>query len=77
VASGWKVSGFANWSLTDPYPRSCTECGTAMTLLFTADSGKWRWTGGSWRPLEEVSSNSPMVDRPRFRPVRRSLPGLF
>ncbi|MGI5174958.1 hypothetical protein ACQEVZ_01300 [Dactylosporangium sp. CA-152071] len=45
--------GFANWSLTDPHPMDCVECGTAMTLLFTAASSEWHGTGGSWRPVEE------------------------
>ncbi|MEV4135175.1 hypothetical protein AB0J72_23750 [Dactylosporangium sp. NPDC049742] len=53
LAPGWKVGGFANWSLTDPHPMDCVECGTAMTLLFTADSSEWHGTGGSWRPAEE------------------------
>ncbi|MFF5229499.1 hypothetical protein [Dactylosporangium sp. NPDC000521] len=53
LAPGWKVGGFANWSLTDPRPVDCGECGTAMTLLFTADSSEWHGTGGSWRPVEE------------------------
>jgi hypothetical protein len=58
LAPGWKVGGFANWSLTDPYPVNCAECGTAMTLLFTADSGEWHGTGGSWRPTEEPADAS-------------------
>lgn len=60
LAPGWKVGGFANWSLTDPHPVDCAQCGAAMTLLFTADSGEWHGTGGSWRPVEdpaEASSN--------------------
>ncbi|MEU8264204.1 hypothetical protein AB0C02_26715 [Micromonospora sp. NPDC048999] len=60
LAPGWKVGGFANWSLTDPQPMDCVECGTAMTLLFTADSSEWHGTGDSWRPVEdqpETSSN--------------------
>ncbi|MET7401261.1 hypothetical protein ABZS66_48055 [Dactylosporangium sp. NPDC005572] len=53
LAPGWKVGGFANWSLTDPHPVDCAECGTPMTLLLTADTSEWHGTGGSWRPLEE------------------------
>lgn len=53
LAPGWKAGGFANWSLTGPYPVNCAECSTAMTLLFTADSSEWHGTGGSWRPAEE------------------------
>ena len=53
LAPGWKVGGFANWSLTDPYPMVCSTCGAAMTLVFTADSSEWQGSGGSWRPVEE------------------------
>ena len=53
LAPGWKVGGFANWSLSDPQPMNCGECGTAMVLLFTADSTEWQRTRSSWRPLEE------------------------
>jgi hypothetical protein len=59
LAPGWKVGGYANWSLTDPHPMNCAECGTAMTLLFTADSGEWNGTGCSWRPIEEPADASP------------------
>ena len=60
LAPGWKVGGFANWSLTDPHPMNCAECGTAMTLLFTAHSGEWHGINCSWRPLEEPADASPI-----------------
>ncbi|GLY08106.1 MULTISPECIES: hypothetical protein [Actinoplanes] len=53
LAPGWKVGGFADWSLTDPQPVDCAECGSAMLLLFTADSTEWEGQGGSWRPVDE------------------------
>lgn len=53
LAPGWKVGGFANWSLTDPHPVECAICGTAMTLLFTADSKEWDGPADSWRPVQE------------------------
>ncbi|MFJ1542714.1 hypothetical protein ACIODS_29665 [Micromonospora chalcea] len=59
LAPGWKVGGFANWSLTDPHPMDCTECGIAMTLLFTADSGEWHGSGDSWRPVEDPAEATP------------------
>ncbi|ATO13557.1 hypothetical protein CO540_06655 [Micromonospora sp. WMMA2032] len=58
LAPGWKVGGFANWSLTDPHPVDCAECGTPMTLLFTADSSEWYGTDGSWRPVEDLPGAS-------------------
>ena len=58
LAPGWKVGGFANWSLSDPHPMDCAECGTPMTLLFTADSGEWQGSGGTWRPVEEPAAAS-------------------
>jgi hypothetical protein len=59
LAPGWKVGGFANWSLTDPYPMNCTECGTPMALLFTADSGEWDGPNDSWRPAQEPVDTPP------------------
>jgi hypothetical protein len=53
LAPGWKVGGFANWSLTDPHPMRCAECGATMTLLFTAASNEWHGADSSWRPAEE------------------------
>ncbi|WP_250033321.1 hypothetical protein [Paractinoplanes maris] len=58
LAPGWKIGGFANWSLTDPHPMDCAECGTAMTLLLTADSGEWEGRVSSWRPVEEPEGAS-------------------
>jgi hypothetical protein len=59
LAPGWKVGGFANWSLTAPLPMNCGECGAAMTLLFTADSSEWQGTDSSWRPVQEPAEVSP------------------
>ncbi|MEJ3749015.1 hypothetical protein WEI85_37830 [Actinomycetes bacterium KLBMP 9797] len=59
LAPGWKVGGFANWSLTDPQPVDCAACGAAMTLLFTADSSEWQGSGGSWRPADEPADAAP------------------
>jgi hypothetical protein len=53
LAPGWKVGGFANWSLTDPQAMDCTECGRAMTLLFTAASYEWGGRDSSWQAVEE------------------------
>lgn len=58
LAPGWKVGGFANWSLTDPQPMLCADCDTPMTLLFAADSGEWHGTTCSWRPVEEPAEAS-------------------
>ncbi|MFG2046564.1 hypothetical protein ACGFIW_03935 [Micromonospora sp. NPDC048935] len=59
LAPGWKVGGYANWSLTDPYPMDCAACGTAMTLIFTVGSGDWNGMHCSWRPSEENATDSP------------------
>lgn len=53
LAPGWKVGGFANWSLTDPQPMNCAECGAAGTLLLAADSSEWHGPGHSWRPTHQ------------------------
>ncbi|GIF04730.1 hypothetical protein [Actinoplanes siamensis] len=59
LAPGWKVGGYANWSLTDPHPMDCAVCGTGMILIFTAASADWNGMDCSWRPLEEDSDSSP------------------
>lgn len=63
LAPGWKVGGFANWSLTDPAPMNCTSCGADMALLFTADSGEGSPTD-TWRPVDaphEAATKDPYV----------------
>lgn len=36
--AGWKLGGWPTWHLTHPTVIPCGDCGTAMTLLFTAAS---------------------------------------
>jgi hypothetical protein len=52
IADGWKAGGWADWSLTDPYPVVCDDCGQDMDLLLTIASFEWDGVG-SWRPLED------------------------
>lgn len=52
IADGWKAGGWASWSLTDPYPVTCDDCGRDMELLLTVASSEWDGEG-SWRPIEE------------------------
>ncbi|GIF63271.1 hypothetical protein Ais01nite_13060 [Asanoa ishikariensis] len=58
LAPGFKVGGFASWSLSLSEPMNCAECGAAMTLLFTVDSAEWDRDQPSWRPLEEPADAS-------------------
>lgn len=53
IADGWKIGGYASWSLTDPYPMVC-DCGTDMEVLLTIASGEWDGFGG-WRPVEDAA----------------------
>ncbi|GIE30912.1 hypothetical protein Ait01nite_039570 [Actinoplanes italicus] len=53
-APGFKVGGHANWSLTDPAPMDCAECGTPMTLLFTAASSERNGRECVWAPSEDT-----------------------
>jgi hypothetical protein len=36
--AGWKLGGWPTWHLTHPTVFACSDCGTAMTLLFTVAS---------------------------------------
>lgn len=58
LAPGWKVGGFANWSLTDWYPVDCSVCGAPMTLLLTADSAEYNGDD-TWRATGEPADASP------------------
>ncbi|MFC6020104.1 hypothetical protein ACFP2T_28410 [Plantactinospora solaniradicis] len=61
LAPGWKVGGFANWSLTDPHPMNCAECAAPMTLLFTVDSSERNGADCSWRPVEEEPATTSLT----------------
>ncbi|MFF4877973.1 hypothetical protein [Micromonospora sp. NPDC000668] len=46
MAPGWKVGGYANWSLTDLGPTPCPRCAGPTTLTLVIDSserGTERW----------------------------------
>jgi hypothetical protein len=65
MAPGWKVGGYANWSLTDVAPTPCPQCAgpTSLTLVIATSE----YDGESrhrWQPIEErqpagVSSAQP------------------
>ncbi|OKJ94562.1 hypothetical protein AMK26_32585 [Streptomyces sp. CB03234] len=59
TAPGWKTGGWTRWSLTDPKPRPCPECGTEEVPLLTIAS--WEWDGGSgtWIAEEEPANPAP------------------
>jgi hypothetical protein len=59
LAPGWKVGGFASWSLSDPQPMECAECGAAQTLLLTAATGEWDGPDDTWRPAGDGSVVNP------------------
>ncbi|MEU4780168.1 hypothetical protein [Micromonospora sp. NPDC023633] len=48
MAPGWKVGGYANWSLTDLRPTPCPRCAGPTTLALVVDSSE-RGTG-RWQP---------------------------
>jgi hypothetical protein len=53
TAPGWKTGGWTRWGLTDPHPRLCGACGTAMDPLLTIASAEWGETSKSWIPYED------------------------
>ncbi|MCQ6554953.1 hypothetical protein NPS70_17385 [Streptomyces sp. C10-9-1] len=50
VAPGWKAGGWSRWGLTDPMPRVCSVCGTAMDPLLTIATTEWNSGTESWAP---------------------------
>ncbi|MEV3993501.1 hypothetical protein AB0J57_31825 [Streptomyces sp. NPDC049837] len=59
TAPGWKTGGWTGWSLTDPKPRPCPECGTEQVPLLTIASLEWDGGSGTWIPEEEPTNPSP------------------
>ncbi|MET9187076.1 hypothetical protein ABZX63_17675 [Streptomyces tendae] len=53
VSPGWKAGGWSRWGLTDPVPRACAVCGTAMDPLLTVASTEWNSGSRSWAPEGE------------------------
>ncbi|MEU1308834.1 hypothetical protein ABZ419_08050 [Streptomyces cinnamoneus] len=58
VAPGWKVGGWPQWGYTDPTPRTCPTCGTAMDPLLTIATFEWDSGYRSWVPYEDQADES-------------------
>jgi hypothetical protein len=52
IAPGCKAVGWASWHLTNPWNRTCTECGSEFELLLKLDSREWDGIL-SWKPIED------------------------
>ena len=59
IANGWKMGGWADWCLTDPYPVTCDDCGRDMDLLLTVATCEWDGDA-SWRPVEDDHDGPPV-----------------
>ncbi|MFG2003408.1 hypothetical protein ACGFNU_30035 [Spirillospora sp. NPDC048911] len=66
VAQGWKVGGWSNWNLTDPYPMACA-CGSELDLLLKIDSGEWdgeqHWRTEDHEELEDANPAKVTIGR--------------
>ncbi|HEY1179393.1 MAG TPA: hypothetical protein VGF17_24825, partial [Phytomonospora sp.] len=40
ITTGWKVGGFASWTLSDPTDMVC-DCGEPLRLLLKVEGGEW------------------------------------
>ncbi|MEU8550580.1 hypothetical protein AB0C81_26965 [Streptomyces roseoverticillatus] len=58
IAPGWKVGGWPQWGYTDPAPRPCPACGTAMDPLLTIATFEWNAEDDSWIPHEVQAASS-------------------
>ncbi len=58
VAPGWKAGGWPQWGYTDPAPRQCPACDTAMEPLLTISTFEWDGSSRSWIPYEDQPAAS-------------------
>lgn len=65
VAPGWKAGGWPQWGYTDPAPRQCPACDTAMDALLTIDTFEWDSGNRSWIPYEDQAAASSTGQRHR------------
>ncbi|MFI1200623.1 hypothetical protein ACH4VR_14410 [Streptomyces sp. NPDC020883] len=60
-APGWKTGGWTRWGLTDPMPRSCSDCGSEAMSLLTIASAEWDSSSESWIPEEERTNPTSLL----------------
>ncbi|MFD0366216.1 hypothetical protein ACFQZZ_32670 [Nocardia sp. GCM10030253] len=53
IAPGWKVGGWINWGMTDPYPQPCRACGTPTEPFLTIATREWHPGIRHWIPYED------------------------
>ncbi|MFE6782782.1 hypothetical protein ACFVFF_11020 [Streptomyces sp. NPDC057680] len=58
IAPGWKAGGWPQWGYTDPAPRQCPDCDTAMEPLLSIDTFEWDNATRSWIPDEDRAAES-------------------
>lgn len=64
IAPGWKIGGYASWSVTGPTRMACS-CGQPMHLLLTVDSRECDNGTLSWVPREDRGViNEPEANAP-------------
>ncbi len=57
IAPGFKVGGYINWGMTDPYPNPCPTCGAPTEPLLTIDSTEWYSNIHHWIPYEDQAAD--------------------
>lgn len=57
IAPGFKVGGYVNWGMTDPYPNLCPTCGTQTEPLLTISGREWYFDVHHWIPYEDQAAN--------------------
>lgn len=57
IAPGFKVGGYINWGMTDPYPNPCPTCGTPTEPLLTIHGTEWYFDIHHWIPYEDQADN--------------------
>ncbi len=78
IAPGWKVGGWIDWVMTDPYPQPCPACGTPTEPLLTIATEEWSPHVPHWIPLElNPTGIVQLVDRDSMHPTQVDIRGGY
>lgn len=78
ISPGWKIGGYIQWGMQDPYPQPCPACGTPTEPLLTIAYEEWNPDSPRWIPYELMPGGIiDLVDPNSMHPSGISIRGGY